>query len=334
VAGGVANAGSARDGFVARLDATTGQTLWSHTFDGGANDHDACQSLVRRSNGDIYVVGYVSQPQLLGRAMVRRYAADGTLLGELLGPGTVPFAQWNPGGLILGEDVWVWGDAPNANGDPDDPITFVMRCDLTLSRYDIHYDDTGLVSDAELAPGRSIYLVGATAPGPLATRRVLRIGTNSAAACFGDGSGTPCPCGNDSAPGSRAGCLNSLGTAGKLDEDGLASITADTLVLEGSGMPDAPALYFQGTTLAAGGAGVTFGDGLRCADGAVVRLGIQQNAGGASQDPGPGDLPVSVRGAVGSPGNRTYQVWYRNTASFCTVQGSNLTNALLTTWEP
>ncbi len=152
------------------------------------------------------------------------------------------------------------------------------------------------------------------------------------ALCFGDGSGTACPCGNNSAAGANVGCLNSLGTGGGLTSTGSASVTADTLVLQGSGMPDSSALYFQGTSVAGGGAGTTFGDGLRCASGTVIRLGTKTNVLGSSQYPTGGDALISVRGAVSAGDVRTYQCWYRNAAAFCTASTFNLTNAVQASW--
>jgi hypothetical protein len=75
-----------------------------------------------------------------------------------------------------------------------------------------------------------------------------------------------------------------------------------------------------------------FGDGLRCAGGAVARIGTKSNTGGASQYPGAGDAPVSVRGMVTAPGTRIYQTWYRNAAVFCTAATFNLTNGVSITW--
>jgi hypothetical protein len=166
-------------------------------------------------------------------------------------------------------------------------------------------------------------------------RRVtlFRVGPTPAATplCFGDGSGTACPCGNAGAAGN--GCANSVNASGaNLGSSGTASLAADTLTLAGSGMPNSSALYYQGTSSIAGGAGSTFGDGLRCAGGTVIRLGTKLNAAGASQYPEVGDLAVSVRGAVGAPGSRVYQVWYRNAADFCTSEPFNLTNALSVVW--
>lgn len=77
-----------------------------------------------------------------------------------------------------------------------------------------------------------------------------------------------------------------------------------------------------------------FGDGLICATGSLMRLGTRANSGGASQLPTQGELSISVRGAVTAPGQRVYQVLYRNTQSFCTPDSFNLSNALLVTWVP
>jgi hypothetical protein len=153
--------------------------------------------------------------------------------------------------------------------------------------------------------------------------------------CFGDGMGTACPCGNDAPSFSGTGCLNSLGTGGMLGSSGSASISADTFVLQGSGMTNASCLYFQGTTQLNSGLGTPFGDGLRCAGGANVRLATKLNSSGASQYPGAGDASVSVRGGVTSAGSvRTYQVWYRNAAAFCQPETFNLTSALRVLWVP
>jgi hypothetical protein len=158
--------------------------------------------------------------------------------------------------------------------------------------------------------------------------------SSSQAVCFGDGTGAPCPCGNNGGPGQ--GCAHSLGGGGTLAVSGAASIAADTLLLSGSGMPDSSCLYFQGTTLVAGpgGPGAPFGDGLRCAGGFSTRLGTKQNVGGASQFPEAGDASVSVQGACSAGDSRVYQVWYRNSASFCTPDTFNTTGAWQLTWQP
>jgi hypothetical protein len=107
----------------------------------------------------------------------------------------------------------------------------------------------------------------------------------------------------------------------------------DTVVLAGDGMPDSSALYFQGTNAQGAGAGVPFGDGLRCAGGSIVRLGTKLNAAGASQYPAAGDAVVSVRGLVSVHGVRVYQIWYRNAAAFCTSSTFNLSNGASIVWS-
>jgi len=152
--------------------------------------------------------------------------------------------------------------------------------------------------------------------------------------CFGDGTGLACPCANNSPGGNGEGCLHSLGTGGKLVATGSASLSADTVVLTGTTMPNSSALYFQGTNQAGSpaGNGTSFGDGKRCAGGTVIRLGTKTNVAGTSSYPVGGDLPVSVRGSVTTPGTRTYQCWFRNAATFCTASTFNLTNGWEIVW--
>ncbi len=151
--------------------------------------------------------------------------------------------------------------------------------------------------------------------------------------CSGDGTATACPCGNSGAAG--RGCANSVNAAGALlSASGTASIASDSFVLTGSGMPNSSALYFQGTTQQAGGAGVVFGDGLRCVGGSIIRLGTKSNTSGASSYPVVGDASVSVRGLCAAGDVRRYQVWYRNAAAFCTSATFNLSNGLEATWLP
>lgn len=154
--------------------------------------------------------------------------------------------------------------------------------------------------------------------------------------CFGDGSGAACPCGNFGAPGH--GCANSVNPAGGLlGAIGSASVSADTVELQGSGMsPGGTVLYFQGTTRLI--PAPVFGDGLRCVGGAVIRLVVKfNNAAGASIFP---DLtipepPVSIAGALpAAGGTRHYQAWYRNAPIFCTAATFNLTNGISIVWTP
>jgi len=181
----------------------------------------------------------------------------------------------------------------------------------------------------------------ATIPSPFTGSGLFSAGTwagntgpTANAYCFGDGSGTACPCGNSGA--ADAGCASSVNAAGgKLTGTGTPSIANDSFVLNGSGMPSSSALYFQGTLQLGGGAGVVFGDGLRCVGGSIVRLGTKTNVGGSSQYPGSGDALISVKGMNAAGNVRDYQCWYRNAdPAFCTPSTFNLTNGVETTWVP
>jgi hypothetical protein len=168
------------------------------------------------------------------------------------------------------------------------------------------------------------------------------VSTPATGYCFGDDSGTQCPCstaGGGSVPPGQPGngCPNSVNANGaNLAGSGAASIGGDTFLLSGTGMPNSSALYFQGTSQAAAGAGTVFGDGLRCAAGSVIRLGTKTNAAGASQYPAAGDQSISVKGANVAGNLRFYQCWYRNAdPAFCIVPSTfNLTNGVSVTWVP
>lgn len=157
--------------------------------------------------------------------------------------------------------------------------------------------------------------------------------------CLGDGVDVACPCGNVSGPGAREGCANSSGRGARLTASGQPRLTADTLLLslEGS-TPSAPGVYFQGS-IAAPAFG--FGDGLRCAGGAVRRIYTRTAQAGASSAPSAGDPSVSARSAatgdvIGAGSSRVYQVMYRDVApAFCPAPVGalhNLSSGVIVTW--
>ncbi len=152
--------------------------------------------------------------------------------------------------------------------------------------------------------------------------------------CFGDGSGTGCPCGNVSAVGAGTGCVSSLGVGARVAAEGSACVSADNMHLVGYGMGFAPALYFQGSAQQAGGAGLAFGDGLLCLAGSIIRLGVKFNSNGTSIHPGAGDLSLSAGGLVVGGDTKTYQIWFRDAFTFCTASNFNLSNAVQVVWAP
>ncbi len=189
---------------------------------------------------------------------------------------------------------------------------------------------TDFPRDLQRATGLGSDLLYAGSKGSFATALL----PESVPYCFGDGSGTACPCAPPSPSG--VGCLNSFGTGGLLADSGSNSVSGDSLVLSASGLAtNSSTLFFQGTTQQSGGLGVVFGDGLRCVGGTVIRLGTKIASGGVASYPGVGDMSVSVRGLIPIGGGlRHYQGWYRNAAAFCTASTFNLTNGLSVTWVP
>lgn len=156
--------------------------------------------------------------------------------------------------------------------------------------------------------------------------------------CSGDGSlATPCPCLNTGASG--RGCANSANPSGaQLVATGwteLDPVTGlDGVTLRGSGMPaTVSAIYLKSD--ASDPAGSTFGDGVSCLTGSLIRLRTKVNVGGASHFPEAGDPSVSVRGATppGSGLTAHYAVYYRNAAAgFCPPATHNISNAVSLTW--
>ncbi len=152
--------------------------------------------------------------------------------------------------------------------------------------------------------------------------------------CAGDGLDanvtTPCPCGNTGSVGN--GCANSVNASGA-NLAATGTTTPDTMVLSGSGMPAVVScIYLQGDALV----DTTFGDGVRCAGGNLIRLRTRANVGGASAFPDSTDtITLSARGGVtpGSGFTRLYQTYYRNSAAvFCPPETFNVTNGWRLTW--
>jgi hypothetical protein len=152
--------------------------------------------------------------------------------------------------------------------------------------------------------------------------------------CAGDGTAANCPCGNFG--GAGRGCATSFEPQGALlSASGSPHVAGGSVHLDAAGVSNSVVTFFQGTAQQAFGEGVVFGDGLRCAGGTTRRLRSVLASGNAASVPGPGDPPLSTLGLVPpSGGVRTYQVWYRNAASFCTASTFNLSNGWIVHWQP
>jgi hypothetical protein len=143
------------------------------------------------------------------------------------------------------------------------------------------------------------------------------------ASCFGQ----PCPCANaDPARGCARGGARGAALAGC----GSASASADDLAFAASGLaPGQPAWLFRGSESL--GAGLAFGDGLRCAGGAVRRLGTRYAEPDGTLSFGPGLRPLGQW----EPGERYhFQLVYRDPHGSACGQLFNSTNAIATLFAP
>jgi hypothetical protein len=186
--------------------------------------------------------------------------------------------------------------------------------DWTLKIYDWGFGDSGSFAGFTL----NGFEPGSVNPG--------------SAYCFGDGTGTACPCSQSGNTGE--GCANSGGAGGALlVGSGNPSLAADTFQLDITGVPgNKPGILLRTANQVNGGLGNPVGDGLICGGGSSLRSQVQTTSAGATTYTDfNGALFGAVSIGVGVPTN--YQFWYRDTANAC-GGGFNFTNAWTTTWTP
>lgn len=137
------------------------------------------------------------------------------------------------------------------------------------------------------------------------------------------------PCANPA--GAGRGCANGSNASGaRLSASGTADVLNDSVTLLAEGLaPGQPGLFFQGTSQVAAGAGLAFGDGLRCAGGSVVRLEVAAADGGGSSASSPG---LAAAGGVVAGDLRHYQLWYRDPVGSPCGSLFNLTNGYTIQW--
>jgi len=159
------------------------------------------------------------------------------------------------------------------------------------------------------------------------------VGSCDSMFCFGDGSVTSCPCGNNSTFG---GCANGTGNGSVLYPMGSCSVAANDAGLAADNLPsNGWVLFFEGDTTLPGGA-LPFADGLLCVGGPY--RGLQFMTAGSSGGAGTTVDLVSPPGSgiMHSPGETTYYQCYYHTPGAYSVCGSswNFTNAVSRTWTP
>jgi len=231
-----------------------------------------------------------------------------------------------------GGNVFTWQTAEDYNTNPD---ANALRWGTMYSfGFDCNAAPVASLVDVSMfkpGPGTDVLQVAAMVPGDG--------GTVGLAYCFGDpGVGTPCPCSNDndgSVPGS--GCANGAFASGAtLVGRGVASLSADTLVLTATGLhPLNSGLYCQANNDLS--PGNVWGDGLQCAGGQLKRLGVRFSDASGASDTSAWATPISVKAGNILPGDtKRYQLWYRDTSGGqpcgVGVNDFNATNGYAITW--
>ena len=171
--------------------------------------------------------------------------------------------------------------------------------------------------------------VGGWGPGDAGTGILSVIATTGVPYC--NGSAGACPCGNDAAQLLPSGCVNSTSQAASLAATGSPSASASSVSLIAVGaVPGLPGVFFSGENAVNGGAGIPFGDGLRCAGFNAVRL--QVTASDASGN-ALSTVDIAATGGVSAGDSLNYQYWYRevSTGGLC-GNSHNLTNAVNIVW--
>ena len=151
--------------------------------------------------------------------------------------------------------------------------------------------------------------------------------------CFGDGTGTGCPCGNDN-NGAEGGCdwgNPAFPEGGVLVASGSASMAANDLLLVATGISNNFGIFFGANNQVNGGNGNPLNDGLRCAGGGLVRL-IPPTMAAGNQAVTPQPVQTLDLGAA-SGVTRRYQYWFRTPTGPC-GQMANLTNGYEIVWLP
>jgi len=152
--------------------------------------------------------------------------------------------------------------------------------------------------------------------------------------CFGDESGSPCPCNNATSRTAYEGCANSSGVGGRLRGEGSPSVSTGSMTLFGSGMTSSVAIYIGTSGVENGGIGSEMSDGLLCISGPIQRFGMKSNVAGASQYPDLGDGKIASVGGYSGGMTRYFQVLYRDNYQFCKQASFNLSNAVAVTFTP
>jgi|GEM_PF-3286702 len=150
--------------------------------------------------------------------------------------------------------------------------------------------------------------------------------------CFGDGSGTACPCASGDL---GAGCPNTTTGGAVLQAFGSPEMADDSLALMVTGVPPFKAgLCVKGSVALNGGMGNLVGDGLLCtAPQRRSQVLVSDSIGCVAMTNWRGQA-FSDYPSVANAGVPTYyQWWYRDPQNPCTGVGFNFSNGLQVDWQ-
>ena len=219
-----------------------------------------------------------------------------------------------------------------------DGVALIATTDTTDGDYNVVYSPNQVGPNGDFMPAHiyncgGSWLIGDFGLGVNDTPGAENDCPIGSSYCFGDATSCPCANGGDGS----SGCSNSASSGGTLSASGDPSLSNDTVVLTAEGLvPNLPCLFFSGENQVNGGAGVAFGDGLRCAGFHAVRIEVtNSDASGVAST----SVEVSTNGqafghtlGVGETAN--YQCWYRDNSAISPCGNSfNATNGYSLLWN-